>query len=225
MSYTSIKHPIGKKSDPSMKGSALPLILILLVVFVVGGFFVYKMLGKPEQEQQQEKVSVEEVVTKRTPKSVFSKLNKNMDCKEDMKCFISAVKDCKSTVVISTASIDILGVTHTTTSYFEVKGKEEDKCNFYIRTDKVELIFPDTVEQKVQDQQTALYKKQEGRDGICKFDIDDLVGMLTRWKEGTFDSGKVSCKLTPEGNDCITEGGDFGNAECTGSYFETTFLQ
>jgi hypothetical protein len=44
--------------------------------------------------------------------------------------------------------------------------------------------------------------------------------MLTRWKEGTFKSGTVSCKLTPSGNVCKTEGGDFGVAECKGKYFE-----
>ena len=80
--------------------------------------------------------------------------------------------------------------------------------------------FPSNIPQEIVNQQKEIYKKLEGRDGTCKFNTNDLTAMLTRWDEGTFESGTVSCKLTPSGNVCKTEGGDFGVAECQGTYFD-----
>ncbi len=49
------------------------------------------------------------------------------------------------------------------------------------------------------------------------------AAMLERWKEGNYYSGEISCKLKPDGtSECTTIGGDFGVAECTGTYFQTS---
>ena len=96
---------------------------------------------------------------------------------------------------------------------------------FYLRTEKIDVTFPSNTPQEEIDQQKAIFKKFEGRDGICKFNRNDLTSMLKRWKELSFDSGTTSCELTSTGNFvCKTEGGDFGSAECKGTYFEQLSL-
>ncbi len=143
---------------------------------------------------------------------------------QDLKCLIQAAISCKPVEFVNTTTIDIFGVKQTNTSFFEIKGSEVDKCSFYLRTEKIDLTFPASVPQEVVDRQKEIYKKLEGREGTCKFKTNDLTEILTRWEKGNFSSGNVSCKLTLSGDVCKTEGGDFGVAECQGTYFEQPLL-
>jgi hypothetical protein len=123
------------------------------------------------------------------------------DCGDDLDCFIEASKDCELSSVNYTVVIPFFEVNQTTTSSLEVKGMESNKCIFYIKTEKIELDYPSSVSQETVDEQKAMYKNLEGRDGTCKFDTKDLTDMLTRWNEG-----KYSTK-------------DWDGADCTGDYF------
>lgn len=123
------------------------------------------------------------------------------NCETNLDCLITASQNCDPAFVINTITTDIFGVKQTTTSYLEIKGLEAGKCTFYIQTKKIDLTFPSEIPQEVVNQQKEIYGKLEGRDGTCKFNTDDLISMLNRWKVGAFS----------------TE--DWDVAECEGSYF------
>ncbi|MDD5086201.1 MAG: hypothetical protein PHV16_00445 [Candidatus Nanoarchaeia archaeon] len=135
-------------------------------------------------------------------------------------CFIEEAYYCSPAEMKSKIKIILFGVEHTTDSTYKIKGMEDGKCIFYIRTDNIDLTFPEGTPQETIDEQNEIYDALEGRDGECKFEKSDLTSMLERWKGGNYDSGETSCSLKPGGEtECITEGGDFGNAECSGTYF------
>jgi len=172
-----------------------------------------------EQTQQPPKETVTPTPAQETPVATTI-----LDCEQDLKCLIQASTNCKPAKVVYAATVDIFGVKQTAMSFFEIKGSEMNKCSFYLRTEKIDLEFPPNIPQEVVNQQKEIYKKLEGRDGICKFNTSELTAMLTRWEKGNFESGEVSCQLTPSGNVCETEGGDFGAGECQGTYFEQPSL-
>ncbi|MFA6437194.1 MAG: hypothetical protein WC242_03450 [Candidatus Paceibacterota bacterium] len=148
-----------------------------------------------------------------------------LDCQQDLQCLIQASINCRPAKVIYTTTTDVFGIKHTNTSFFEIKGSETDKCNFYLRTEKIDLTFPASVSQEIVNQQKILYQKLEGQDGTCKFKASDLTDVLTRWSKGTFSTGNVHCTLGATGNVCTTEGGDFGVAECQGTYFSSSITE
>jgi len=127
--------------------------------------------------------------------------NEAQDCNANFDCFIASAENCRPAKVTNIATTSIFEVEQTTTSYFEIKGLEADKCVFYLRTEKIDLAFPPETPQDIINQQGEVYKKLEGKDGICEFNIDDLTAMLKRWKAGVFSSE------------------DWDVAECQGTYF------
>lgn len=207
----------------------VPIVIILIIIgiLIVAGGIYYFITQKPAQPEQPASTPTPKPAQPEQSVSIPTPEEKPLgpiDCGASIDCLISASKTCSPTKAISTATVDIFGVKQTTTSFLEIKGEEAGKCIFYLRTEKIDLVFPSSIPQEVINQQKAIYKKLEGRDGTCKFNPGDLTAMLTRWKEGTFQSGTVSCKLTSSGNVCKTEGGDFGMAECQGTYFEQSSL-
>lgn len=142
----------------------------------------------------------------------------SIDCGTDIDCFIAASQNCKPAKVIYTNTVDIFGVKHTTTSYYEIKGLKAGKCTFYLRTEKIDLTFPPETPQDIVEQQKEGYKKLEGRDGTCKFNINDLTAILRKWKAGNFE-GSISCTFVNGKWEC-TQTGDWEVAEdCQGTFF------
>jgi len=125
-----------------------------------------------------------------------------VDCNNDLGCLAKESENCNPSKVVNNNATDLFGVRQTTTSFFEIKGMELNKCVFYIRTEKIDLIFPPAVSQEIVNQQKEIYKKLEGRDGTCKFITGDLTAMLVRWENGHLSSD------------------DFKTAECNGKYFD-----
>ena len=193
--------------------------LVGLVIIGGGVYFATQKLFKSE-----EKLELPNKQTQQSPAQETPIVATVLDCKQDLKCLIQASINCEPAKVVNTITIDIFGVKQTNTSFFEIKGSEIDKCTFYLRTEKIDLVFPANIPQEVVNQQKEIYKKLEGREGTCKFNTSDLTEVLTRWEKGNFSSGNISCKLTPSGNVCETEGGDFEVAECQGTYFEQLSL-
>jgi len=194
------------------KGIALILIVLIIIGFllIVGGIYYFwtKKIQKPIVCSQEAKVCPDGSTVGRTePNCEFApcpstKSSETTDCKTDFNCFIEESKNCNPSKVINTTTTDILGVKQTTTSSFEIKGIELEKCIFYLRTERIGLTFPSGTSQEIINQQKEISKKLEGRDGTCKFKIDDLTAMLTRWKNGNLSSD------------------DFNVAECNGTFFE-----
>jgi hypothetical protein len=196
------------------KGIA-PILIVLIIVGILalgGGtyYFLAKRTQKPVSCTLEAKICPDGSAVGRTgPNCEFAqcpnvKKNEAVDCKSDLDCFIEESKNCNLSKVINTITTDIFGVKQITTSFFEIKRMESDKCIFYIRTDKIDLTFPPETAQEIVNQQKEIYQKLEGRDGNCKFKTSDLTAMLIRWKAGDLSSD------------------DFKIAECSGKMFEAS---
>ncbi|MEM0473554.1 MAG: hypothetical protein QXF88_02435 [Candidatus Aenigmatarchaeota archaeon] len=198
------------KTEQVKEKSNTVIIILVVGVLIVGGVFGFVLFSDSIP---------------------FIKPNKIIDCQNDMQCFIQASKNCKPSNVTHDSTIGFFGILITTKSYYEIKGLENNKCVFYIRNEKINVNFSDELVQQILDsgetqekidQELENYNSQydaiEGRDGTCKFNSNDLAEMLTRWKDGKYSLG-ASCKLTPEGAQCESNG-DWSVAEdCQGSYF------
>lgn len=163
----------------------------LVGVVVIGGgiYFAYQKFFKSEEKPELLNNQIQQVSP--IPEQETPVVTSILDCKQDINCLIQASIDCKPAKVVNAVTTDIFGVKQTTTSFFEIKGSEAGKCNFYLRTEKIDLVFPENVTQEIINQEKEVYKKLEGRDGTCKFNTGDLTAMLTRWAKGTFDSGTL----------------------------------
>jgi len=162
--------------------SKLWILPVLIAIIVIGGISVYFMYPKGE-------------VVSTGGESNF------IDCGTDLTCFITTSQSCNPANVSNTATVEMFGITQTTTTYLEMKGIKESKCDFYIQTQKINVTFPPETSEETVNQQKELFKKLEGRNGTCKFVTADLTAMLSRWKAGNFS----------------TE--DWAVADCEGNYF------
>ncbi len=153
--------------------------VIIIAVIGVSVFFIFSEKGTiPETKKPEIIIPKEESIEPAGP----------IDCGTNLDCFITASQNCKPSKVTNTITTKIIGVEQTTTSFWEIKGLEENKCLFYIRTEKIDLIFPPEFSQEIVNQQKEIYKKLEGRDGTCKFNTNDLTSLLNRWKVGSFST-------------------------------------
>lgn len=181
------------------------------VVYLVGGVVVIggvvyliiqdplELGGSPELLNRQAQQLPEDVAA---PTQEALSADSILDCKEEFGCLVRASMGCRPSKVVNTATLEILGIKQISTSFFEIKGSEADKCNFYLRTEKLDLIFPPNIPQEIVNREKEIQKDLEGRDGICKFDTSDLTVLLTRWERGIFSVE------------------DFNTAECRGIYFK-----
>lgn len=178
-----------KESAEKPKRSKTKLLVLILFFFVLIllSILVYSFIIKRQISQDtQEKEKNEE---------------QTLDCNSDIDCLIEASKDCTPAKMLYSVTTKIFGVTQNTSSYFEIKGLESNKCIFYLRTENIDLEFPEDTSEDIIREQQMLYDELEGRDGICKFLKDDLTKLLDNWKVGNFSSE------------------DFSSAECEGEYF------
>lgn len=163
---------------------------IIIAVIGVSVFFIFSEKGTITETKK-----TETIIPKEEPIEPAGPV----DCGTNLDCFITASQNCEPSKVINTITTEILGVKQTTTSFFEIKGLEENKCIFYIRTEKIDLSFPPEISQEIVNQQKEIYKKLEGRDGTCEFNTNDLTSMLNKWKVGSFsveDWAAASCEGT-----------------------------
>ena len=148
--------------------------------------------------------------------------NNEIDCNEDFDCFIDASENCNLAKLKHILTLNLSGVEQTTSKTYKILGIESDKCILFLSTDSIDLNFPEDagISEEAINEQKEMYDSLEDREGTCKFETKDLTEMLKRWKQGNFDSGEVSCSFKSDGKtECTTKGGDFGVAECQGTYF------
>ena len=213
------------KPDTKQKGRSLSvtiLIIIGVLAMAEGAYFIYQKSRKPEIQPKGVTLSkpAKKIVTSTSTNTKRTSTPNILDCKQNLNCLIQASKDCRKAKAVFTATVNTFGVKQKTTSFLEIKGKKDNKCIFYLKTEKIALTFPPNVPRNIVNQQKAVYKKLEGREGTCQFKTSDLTAMLARWNKGIFKSGTTSCKLTSSGQVCKTTGGDFGVAQCQGTYFK-----
>ncbi len=170
----------------SEKGFAPIFILTIISALLIIGAFLLKNQLRKENETAGEESFLEGL----------------KDCKNSLDCLAQAAKDCTPAKAYYKLKVNIFGVIQTTESIFAIKGKQGEKCFFYLKYKKIDLEFPPNAPEENVQQMKAIYKALEGRDGICKFEPEKLFELLERWKDGKFSSE------------------DFNNAECQGKYFE-----
>ncbi len=209
----------------------LPIFYALIFIFfalISGAGVRYAIDRKTGQGPVMQKMSVSSqndlTVTQDT--ALLQSKNQSprlIDCNEDYDCFIVAAEKCAAANVTHTYALDLFGVKQTTVSRQSIQGLRSNECVFHILTDRIDLQFPPNVPKEIASAQQAEYDKLEGHEGVCTFAPRKLASLLRKWKEGTFDSGKISCGFASNGKThCITQGSDWQQAavQCTGSYFD-----
>jgi len=214
----------GYKQNISNKKDNKKIILISMAVVIIFclvlGFFLYPRevnLGdlqtgiNPYDENNNQEISQEK------PKE-----NNEIDCGEDFDCFVNASENCNLAKLKHSLTLNLFGVEQTTSKTYKIMGIESNKCILFLSTDNIDLNFPEDagISEESINEQKEMYDALEDREGTCKFETKDLTNMLKRWKQGNFSSGEVSCNLKSDGKtECTTKDGDFGAAECQGTYF------
>lgn len=115
-------------------------------------------------------------------------------------CFIEASETCNPAKLLHTLTMEIF-VLSTSTTYMELQGIESDKCVYYQRLESNSVEFTDAMVQQMldsgltqeeidQQEQTANDSAQEliGSERTCKFEQEDLTGMLNRWSQGSIST-------------------------------------
>lgn len=205
----------------SKKKLVIVLVAVAVIFFIIIALvLVSNSKAKPSPSKPTPTVNAAISVTGTPMPTVKENVTSTLDCKDNMSCFIQASIGCKEAKILNELTLDMFGVEQTTVSQFEIRGSKGDKCQFYLRTESIEVVFPTEIPQEVVNEQKVIFDSLEGKEGICLFNSKDLTEVLLRWDKGDFDSGNISCKLSPSGNECTTEGGDFSKGVCTGTYFE-----
>ena len=172
-----------------------------------------------------------------TKQETPTKSSGSTNCGTNMDCLITASQDCNPAKVTYEETFDIFGVLITTTTFYEIKGTEANKCILYLRTENQNIDFSDglvqqmlaegATQEQIQQQKQGANKQAElveSKDGTCKFNNNaDLTSLLNKWDEGTI-SGSVSCSLVGEEWQC-THTGDWAVADCEGERFITQVSQ
>ena len=152
---------------------------------------------------------------------------------DNWNCLVEASKGCELSDFTNTMSLDFFGVNSTTTTYYKIGAYQEGVCNFKLRTEEQHVKYTDELIQQLLDfgltqeqidqqeqESNELSDLLEGREGVCKFNSQDLTDLLTRWAAGDFDGG-ASCSIVSGGEgECTFTSGDFETSqncewECT----------
>ena len=144
------------------------------------------------------------------------------DCKTNMSCFIEASGLCTPANLTNTVNVDLLGAITTTKTYYEIKGLENTRCLLFLRVENASVILSEGTDFIAAAQAQDDANAQIGKYGLCKYNISDLTATLMNWNAGNYDSGEINCSLSQNETTCTTTGGDFGIAECQGTYFENS---
>lgn len=219
--YSTRSQPVPTTKEESSKLWLIPLIVI--VFLIATGIFMYFSL-KPEEKTQE--------ITLPDTQQNTSKLSSSVtNCGVNMNCLIDASKKCELAKLTSNTTLELFGMLITTTTSYEIRGTQENKCILYLRTENQSIEFSDAfiqqaiasgaTQEQIDQQKQEANKQSElvrGLDGTCKFRSNsDLTSLLGKWKSGTF-SGSVSCK-TPSSESNCTSTGDWAVAECIGEVF------
>ena len=191
-----------------MNKRGVNVLVIILVVFLIIAITasVFVFYNSPSSKTSTTKDSV---IKGGTQSSTIK------DCGTSIDCLISAANNCDKAKMEFTSNVDLFGIKQATTSYYELKGIQSNKCLFYFRTDDVNLQFSDSLIKKMKDdgasqsdidkqlqESQAMATKLEGRDGTCSADSQRLSTVFNQWKEGSFSTS------------------DFDNMDCSGKYFD-----
>jgi outer membrane murein-binding lipoprotein Lpp len=136
----------------------------------------------------------------------------SLDCKENFDCFKDAAATCKVSKSNIVYNMDTAGMKQKIDFYFEIKGKEGDKCVIYERINNYEADFSGLMEQM-----SASFGGATDSPEI-KAQVDAMNAQVAQMK------GKdITCKIPMSQASLLSEKGlDADMSQCTGSLLEMT---
>ena len=127
-------------------------------------------------------------------------ISSKKDCTNDFNCFIGKAKNCQESSLRHIYVEDSSNILVTTTRFYEIKGKQQDKCLFYIKIENKEITFNNNFDIFLN--QTG-YSQQEidklksdeirntnldiNKQANCLYDKNYLSSMLKRWQNQEFN--------------------------------------
>lgn len=172
-------------------------------------------LGKPKTCQH--KRIFEEIPEQETETATETNQSEEyfIDCETDLNCLAEAAQNCTPASCTRTIAMELDGVIETDTEELEIIGTDEEKCTFFIQTERIEMSYnPELIAQKTSEGMTQeqMDTELEGLNsradeyervtGECKFDNAELTAMIERWAQEQFGEN------------------DFETGSCEGEYFE-----
>ena len=153
-------------------------------------------------------------IKSQSPRIVFADCGTILNF-QNFDCFVNAAKNCSPAKVTNSTQIDLFGMKTKGTTFYEIKGQQENRCVLYLKTISSNVTFSQELIQKMlssgatneqikqQEQESSkMVQSTVGRDGTCRFaSVNDLVNLLNKWKGGSFSSE------------------DFKGVDCRGEYF------
>lgn len=128
-------------------------------------------------------------------------------------CFIFyASENCDLTSYTNTSTINLFGLDITTTTYYEISGKQDNNCIFKIRTEEQHVNYTDELVQQMLDggatqeeidqqelESNIISDILEGKEGVCEFIPSNLKSLLENWEAGNFLSSDWELAESCEG--------------------------
>jgi hypothetical protein len=202
------------KEEPKKKKPIFTFIIVGLLVIAIGVLiFVIIRNNSSQINTPSVNTSIENTNTpiiNSTGNLTFIETSENtskplvngvIECGTNFNCFIDSSQNCNLSNVTHAVLFDFSGINISTIDYYEIKGLSADKCVFYDKIKEINVTAPQ--ENETIAKLRATEKTSEGKEGTCKFSMDDLHAMLIRWNLGNYSSD------------------DYNNANCTGTLFET----
>lgn len=146
-----------------------------------------------------------------TPTSIPGSINCGTDTIGDnapavhtgLMCLANAAQTCQAAQLTLNGTINLFGVTASSSTYYQIKGLSSNKCQLYLKQGVTSLTFPPGTPQDIIDQANASVKKFDNTDGNCLFmNNSDLAAIFTNWANGHFSTN------------------DFSTGQCSGTYFD-----
>src|SRR3989344_1353217 len=135
-----------QKSNEPPKESSNKIYWILGVIFLValsGLVYIFIIASNNKNIPS----DFDENITE--PSQLPSEVFQSMILCEDWDCFVDASKECKKANFTSISSFEFFGLNITTTTYYELKGLESEKCVFYLRTEEQHINLTDELIQQM----------------------------------------------------------------------------
>ncbi|MBN1377569.1 hypothetical protein JW949_04540 [Candidatus Woesearchaeota archaeon] len=166
-----------KPGKPKLSSVLLIIFVLLIISLIAFGVYIYNNENK-----------------------TFPAYKNITDCGINVNCLIDNSEGCNKAKIVHIQTNHVLDMLQTTTSYWEIKGFENNKCVFYIETKYIDMEFnKEIIEQMLEsglntNNITSLlqkaneeYDKKEGLNLTCCFNnTEELSDLLTIWNSEGF---------------------------------------
>jgi hypothetical protein len=147
------------------------------------------LIKEAQQKQVKEETEKMEEVTQEAQPQI-------LDCKDSLDCLIGAAKNCNLAKMRDRISLKFGSWEADVLFSAEIKGKENEKCVFYVEAEKLFSIKKEGMTEEEIEKETEKWQPYvEGAKEICLFKNEDLVNWLQIVKEGILPSFEgAECK-------------------------------